>query len=64
MKYTRMIGVLGINDDARNAPMLPEGALPAYRGGEEVRGRAFTERAESMENDARVLLLLPAHEGS
>jgi hypothetical protein len=63
LKYVRMIGVLGIDDDARNAPMLPAGTLPTYRddgGGGEARGRRFAERVESAPaDDGRVLLLLP-----
>lgn len=62
-KYVKLIGVLGIDDDARRAPMLPSGELPAAR---DYSGRSERRIAHvsgsGIDDDARALLLLPARE--
>jgi hypothetical protein len=62
VKYVKLIGVLGIDDDARRAPMLPSGTLPAARdyGGDDQAERRI---AHASGDDSRALLLLPAPEG-
>lgn len=61
-RYVKLIGVLGIDDDARSAPMLPSGALPVYRDDREDERR---DRAShrAFDDESRALLLLPAAEG-
>lgn len=49
VRYVKLIGVLGVNDDASSAPMLPTGLLPAVAASVRV-----------AEDEPRGLLLLPA----
>lgn len=60
-KYVKLVGVLGIDDDARRAPMLPSGELPAARDYSGQSERRIAHAGGGVD-DSRALLLLPARE--